>query len=123
MVTRRGKGRGVATVIRERAGAAATPISVTATTAKNEFGRLLNAAVHGQHVMITRHNATRAVLLSKAEYDALAGTAGASLDSLTAEFDAMFEQMQTPAARTGTRAAFRDVTASARRATLARRRG
>jgi antitoxin Phd len=73
-------------------------ISITATEAQNEFGRLLDSVAQDRVVVITRHNTPRAVLMSVDRYDALAGADAAVLDTLTAEFDALFDRMQTPEA-------------------------
>ncbi len=43
----------------------------TATQAKNEFGRVLDAALQGATVVITKHRAPRAVLISIDEFTAL----------------------------------------------------
>jgi len=71
----------------------------TATTAKNEFGRVLDTAVQKGAVAITRHDAPKAVLLSIEAYEALVARGGAALDALTTEFDALLDAMQTPGRR------------------------
>src|SRR5512146_1856953 len=73
--------------------------SFTATEAKNEFGRLLERAISGDAIVITRHDAPKAVLISIDEYNAMKRSSELHLDELTAEFDAMFDRMQTPKAR------------------------
>ena len=80
--------------------------SVSATTAKNEFGRVLDTALARGAVAITRHDAPRAVLLDIEEYDALVSAQHAPLERLTARFDALLDGMQKPSARSGVRAAF-----------------
>jgi antitoxin Phd len=82
------------------------PSSYTATQAKNEFGQLLERAIRGDAVIITRHDAPKAVLISMDEYTALKKFPKLALDKLTAEFDAMFERMQTEDARKAMDAAF-----------------
>ena len=82
------------------------PISVSATDAKNEFGRILEQVIQGGRVVITRHDAPKAVLISMDEFDALSRANRVKLDALTGEFDALLAGMQTPAARAGMRAAF-----------------
>ncbi len=79
---------------------------VSATVAKNEFGRVLDMALRGARVVITKHDAPTAVLLSASAYAALAGRATPDLDALRDEFDAMLDRMQTPKARAGTAALF-----------------
>jgi len=80
--------------------------SFSATTAKNEFGRVLDLALQRGAVAITRHDAPKAVLLDIEEYDALVGEKANAIDRLTAQFDALLAGMQSPAARAGVRAAF-----------------
>jgi prevent-host-death family protein len=80
--------------------------TVTATEAKNEFGRMLERAIQGDVMFITKHGATKAVLMPVEEYDALSRAAEIQLDSLTDEFDTLLLRMQTPKARAGMKAAF-----------------
>jgi|1186.fasta_scaffold485870_1 antitoxin Phd len=81
-------------------------ISVTATEAQNEFGRILDSVAQDRVVVITRHNTPRAVVMSVERFDALSGAETAMLDALTAEFDALLDRMQTPEVRAATRRAF-----------------
>ena len=81
-------------------------MTVTATVAQNEFGRVFDAAVCGQVVVITKHNAPRVVLLSIDRYNALVRARAAALDTLTSEFDALLERMQSSTARAGMQRAF-----------------
>jgi prevent-host-death family protein len=80
--------------------------SVTATDAKNEFGRVLETALRTGLVVITKHDAPKAVLLSIDEYRALQNPETRRLDTLRAEFDALLDRMQTRKGRAGMRAAF-----------------
>jgi antitoxin Phd len=86
----------------ERAGT----VSISATDAKNEFGRLLERVIQGGRVVINKHNAPKAVLISIDDFDMLSRGRGAKLDALSAEFDALLAGMQTPSARAGMSAAF-----------------
>ncbi len=86
--------------------AAARVTSMTATDAKNEFGRALDTVLRGAAVVITRHDAPKAVLISLQEYTRLKGAGAAQLDRLTDEFDALLAGMQRPASRAGMKAAF-----------------
>jgi antitoxin Phd len=79
--------------------------SMTATAAKNKFGRALDTVLQGGAVVITRHGAPRAVLISFQEYNQLKG-AGAAQLRLSGEFDALLAGMQRPASRAGMKAAF-----------------
>jgi len=80
--------------------------SVTATDAKREFGRVLEAVMHGGAVVITKHDAPKAVLISVEDFNALSESDETKLDTLSDQFDAMLERMQTPHARRGMKAAF-----------------
>ena len=93
-------------LIENRRGEERVAESVTATEAKAEFGRVLDLAIQGGAVVITKHETPKAVLISVDEFNALAQERSATLDTLTAEFDAMLARMQTPAARAAMEAAF-----------------
>jgi prevent-host-death family protein len=80
--------------------------SYTATEAKNQFGRLLDEALQGATVVITKHAAPKAVLISMDRFDALQQTPGLKLDTLRSEFDALLMRMQGHEARTGMERAF-----------------
>lgn len=87
-------------------------ISVTAAEAQDELERILDLVEDGGEVVITRDNAPYAILIPVERFDALSGGAStrsisdASLQTLTAEFDAMLEKMQTPEVRAATRRVF-----------------
>jgi antitoxin Phd len=81
-------------------------LTVTATDAKNEFGRVLERVIQGGRVVITKHDEPKAVLISVREFNALNGANRTKLDTLSGEFDALLARMQTPAARAGMNAAF-----------------
>jgi prevent-host-death family protein len=111
---------------RNRRGQAVEASSVTATDAKKQFGRVLEMVLRGGAVVITKHDAPKAILLSVDEFNALTqATTGGSLDSLSADFDAMLARMQTPRARSGMQAAFGASPKALGRAavTAARKRG
>jgi len=80
--------------------------SYTATEAKQEFGRILDQAIHGTTVVITRHDSPRAVLISMDRFNELQDAPLLKLNTLSDEFDALLEKMQTPAARRGMSSAF-----------------
>jgi prevent-host-death family protein len=80
--------------------------SVAATRVKNEFGLVLEQALQGGAVAITRHDAPKAVLISYEEFKALIKDRTPSLNELRAEYDVLLAGMQTPAARKGMDAAF-----------------
>jgi len=82
------------------------PSSVSASEAKSEFGRVLEMAIQGEAVVITKHDAPKAVLISVENFNALSGAAETKLDTLSREFDALLGRLQTSTARRGMKAAF-----------------
>ena len=110
---------------RNRRGEPVEASSVTATDAKKQFGRVLEMVLRGGAVVITKHDAPKAILLSVDEFNALIRATETKLDSLSADFDAMLARMQTPRARSGMQAAFGASPKALGRAavTAARKRG
>jgi len=100
------------------------PVSFSATDAKNTFGRILEEVARNGIVTITRHDETKAVMLSLEEYQVLLKARPDVLDTLTDEFDAMLRKMQRPGAREAMQAAFDATPAELGRAAVkgARRR-
>ena len=119
------------TVARPRRTAAAVPApggaaaSFTATDAKKEFGRVLEIVLRGGRVVITKHDAPKAVVLSMDEFTALTHATERTLATLSGDFDALLAGMQTPKARAGMKAAFGAAPRELGRAAVAsaRRRG
>jgi len=81
-------------------------LTVTATEAKTRFGPLLETALRGGSVVITKHDAPKAVLLSIEAFEALGGSRQPDLNSLSAEFDSLAARLQTPASRKALKSAF-----------------
>lgn len=110
---------------RNRRGETVDTSSVTATDAKKEFARMLEMVIQGGVVVITKHDAPKAVLLSVDEFNALAHAPQHRLDALSGQFDALLARMQTPKARAGMKAAFAASPKQLGRAAVAaaRRRG
>jgi antitoxin Phd len=79
---------------------------VPATQFKNHFGNVMNQAVRGGAVAITKHDAPQAVLLSYAEFNSLVQDRGEALEELNAQFDDLLARMQTPKARQAMQRAF-----------------
>jgi antitoxin Phd len=79
---------------------------VTASTAKNSFGRVLDRVAKEGRVAITKHDEPCAVLISIDEYRALVGVEAATLNTLADEFDALFDRMQKPGASAAMQRAF-----------------
>jgi len=73
---------------------------------ETDFGQLLERAIKGERVYITRHEAPKAVLISVDDFQALSAYATTKLDSLSGEFDALLARMQAPGARAAMKAAF-----------------
>jgi prevent-host-death family protein len=86
--------------------ALAGAVSFTATAAKNEFGKILEKAMRGGMVVITKHDVPKAVLMSIEEYTTLSHREERKLNTLSSEFDALLERMQAPGARAIMQAAF-----------------
>jgi|SRR5579862_3659569 len=105
-VRRRRVSAGRVGTYRNSRGETLEPSSVTASEAKSGFGRVLEIAMHGGVVVITRHAAAKAVLISVEHFNALSGAAGTKLDALNHAFDALLAQMQTAKARRGMTTAF-----------------
>jgi antitoxin Phd len=82
------------------------PVTMNATKAKNQMGQMLETVMQGGVVLITKHETPKAAVISIEEYERLSRAAEAKLDALSSEFDALFDRMQTPAARAGMQAAF-----------------
>ena len=81
-------------------------VAISATEAKNEFGRILERVIQGAKVVITKHDLPKAVLISMNEFNSLSNARTAELETLSEEFDGLLARMQTPAARAGMNAAF-----------------
>jgi antitoxin Phd len=92
--------------LRNSRGVPLEPSSVTASEAKSEFGRVLEMAIQGRAVVITRHDRPKAVLISIEHFNALSGATETKLDTLDREFDVLLARMQTPKVRRAMRAAF-----------------
>ena len=105
-VTQVPKGPGGLVAFRNRRGERVETASVTATDAKKEFGRVLETVIKGGVVVITKHDAPKAVLISVADFNALSQASRPPLDTLRDQFEAQLARMQTPKARAGMRALF-----------------
>jgi prevent-host-death family protein len=93
-------------VFRNQHGERVDAAAFTSTVAKNEFGKILEIALRGRVVVITKHDTPKAVLVSLDDFNALTRAPEPTLDTLNGEFDAMLARMQTPKARAGMKAAF-----------------
>lgn len=99
----------MATVIRSTRsprGKLAHAPQISASAAKNSFGRILDRVAKEGRIAITKHDEPRAVLISIEEYRVLAGAAEITLNTLSDEFDALFERMQKPGAAAAMQKAF-----------------
>ena len=68
---------------------------------------MLEQAIRGTTVLITKHDSPRAVLISIDHFQTLQEAPQAKLNTLTEQFDTLLERMQSPKARRGMAAAFR----------------
>ena len=92
--------------------------AVAATRLKNEFGAVLDQALRGGAVAITRHDTPRAVLISYDEFQALVKARSHDLSDLAAEYDVLLANLQTPRAKKGLEAAFNATPAELGRAAV-----
>jgi prevent-host-death family protein len=84
----------------DRSTAAKGPIEVSSTEAQNNFGLLLDQVVRDRPVFIRRRQHREAVMISIEQYEELTRARESPLlDTLTAEFDALLERMQSAEAR------------------------
>lgn len=86
--------------------AASAALTVTATEAKMRFGPLLEAAIRGEAVVITKHDTPKAVLLSIAQFESLGGARPPDLSALSHEFDGWLARLQKPRNRKALQSAF-----------------
>jgi len=104
---------------------------VPASRLKNAPGAIVDQAVAGHPVVITKHDAPRAVILSFDDFEALARAREPGLEVLEARFEALLAGMQKPEAKRAVRAALdaapealgRAAVAGARKPRKARRAG
>ena len=82
--------------IRNTRGELIEATEVSASDAKNSFGRILDRVAKDGGVTITRRREPFAVVIPVATYARLAGAEAGILDTLSAEFDALLERMQAP---------------------------
>ena len=83
-----------------------TPDQFTATEAKHEFGRLLEKAIGGHTIIITKHDDPKAVLMSMERFNMLTHAPELNLAALSREFDALLERMQGRNSRRAMQTAF-----------------
>jgi antitoxin Phd len=77
-------------------GATGEAAHMTASEAKNGFGRVLDRVAKEGAVVITKHDRPDAVIMSIDAYQRLTESKKPDLDLLTAEFDALYERLQHP---------------------------
>lgn len=76
-------------------------LSVSATEAQNNFGRVLGKVAEDRVVYITKYDRPEAVVLSVKRYEALTGPGAPELEELTRRFDEMLARMQSPESAAG----------------------
>jgi prevent-host-death family protein len=82
--------------VRNARGELIEPTKVSASDAKNRFGRILERVARDGGVTITRRQEPFAVVIPVEAYARLAGAEGGDVNTLSAEFDALLERMQAP---------------------------
>ena len=92
--------------IRNARGELVEPARISASDAKNAFGRVLERVTKEGGVAITLRNEPKFVVISVETYQRIAQADSRSLDTLTDEFDALLDRMQAPGARTAMELAF-----------------
>jgi prevent-host-death family protein len=92
---------------RRRQGSAGGSVSVTATEAQNNFGRVLGNVAQDRVVYITRYDRPEAVVLSVERYEALSGSTAPDLQELTHRFDELLAGMQSAESAAAVDAFFR----------------
>lgn len=98
--------RNLFSMLRAITRSAATTQSVPATSAKNGFASVLDTAVQDGAVVITKHDAPKAVLVSIDRMSELLARHEPNLKALTQEFDEMVARMRTTKARAAARSLF-----------------
>lgn len=84
--------------IRNSRGEPVVADQMPATQVKNQFGRVLDTVLQHGFVVVTKHDAPTAVVVSMAEFTALTQQSRPDLDALSAEFDASLAAMQSSGA-------------------------
>lgn len=82
--------------VRNARGELIEPAAVSASDAKNGFGRILARVAADGGVTITRRNEPIAVVIPVEAYARLAAAEADMLGTLAAEFDALLDRMQAP---------------------------
>ena len=82
------------------------PPEVSASDAKNGFGRILERVAREGGVTITRRHEPVAVVIPIETYRRLAAAEAGSLETLSGEFDALLARMQAPGAGEAMQRAF-----------------
>jgi prevent-host-death family protein len=78
---------------------------VAASEAKNQFGQVLETALRSGPVVITKHDAPKAILMSIEEFEARTAMRD-KLHTLTQRYDDTYARMQRPEARSAMAATF-----------------
>ena len=92
---------------RNRTGRLVRVPSVSATRAKNEFGKIVDEVESKGAIVIERYDKNRVVLLSIDEFQALAREREAPAKSLDARLDELFALLATPESGAAMDVAFR----------------
>lgn len=104
--------------VRNARGELVDAASVSASDAKNRFGRILDRVATDGGVAITRRRQPIAVVIPVDAYVRLAGAEDGALNSLASEFDRVLERMQLPDAAAAMQRAFESTPAQLGRAAV-----
>ena len=107
------------TRLRNTRGELIHPTEVSASDAKNSFGRVLERVAKDGAVTITRRHEPLAVVIPMQTYLRLIRAEARTLDTLSAEFDEVLSRMQRPGAAEAMEAAFAMAPAQLGRAAVA----
>ena len=91
---------------REFSRAVPPTVTMNATDAKNQMGRMLETVMRGGVVLITRHDAPKAAVIPISDYERYTRAAEDQLNMLRDDFDRMLTGMQAGEARAGMQAAY-----------------
>ena len=92
--------------VRNARGELVEPAKISASDAKNGFGRILERVTKEGGVSITLRNEPKFVVISVETYQRMARADSRSLNTLTDEFDALLDRMQEPGVRPAMERAF-----------------
>lgn len=79
---------------------------ITASDAKNQFGKVLDRVLSEGPITITRHDTDRAVVISMAEFEKIQRKESPAIAAFDGELDEWFDSLQTPESKKAMNDAF-----------------